>query len=460
MIAAALLVGLALPPAVPAAPAATTGAKAPASLAGPAGVGTATEYRQGAPITAQLSGGLTISPLRSVLRSEPSLPLPGQKVTVVLTVSNTGALPVTALRPLLALVSGTGLCGPLAGPVPALAASLAPGGIASFTWTVSVTAPGSIRVRAQVSATVTGQGGVAGAVERDLTPPAITRLAATLDPERLPVQAGRWFTVTVTVSNTGGTKAAGVLPVVQPVDGVKLVTLLKGPVPAKPQRLEPGESALFTFSYSANGSGRVVFSATVSGEADLSPPGVLSRAGERTGAWLADAGIIAAARAREAKEKLSLLLFPPQPPPPAEPPLLSFERPEEARWETDGYATVAISATHATDGAAAAVATFMVPGDLTVTATGTFRPTITLRAHARGVESSLPIHDWTPFLALKADAWVGAAQPVTLTLGLVDQRGYRWETVRQVPAASATTLAFDLAEPRAARLDLARLSAL
>lgn len=403
---------------------------------------------------------MTISPLRVRLTSSPDLPLPGDRVTVVLTVSNAGAAAVTGATPRLAVVSGSLFLGTLAGPVPP-AANLAPGGAQAFTWTASVTAPGEVVVGARLSGTLAGQAAlVSAAAVRALTAPAVARLASSLSPEPVAFNAGQWFGVVVTVSNTGGVRAAGVRPRIQPVGEAKLVAFERGPVPGKPQALAPGESARFTFTYSANGSGTVTFSVTVEGRADLSGPGLLSRAWAGAAVTGAAAAEEVAADSRTALARAGAWLFPKPPPEGAEVPFLDFESPDDLLWETAGSARLDASPEHATGGRTALRATFLVPGDLTVSHTGTFRPSLKRTAPARGLAPALAPADWTRFTALRADCYSAAAGPLELRLALADRRGYAWEGMRVLPSRSATTVEFDLAGPRDARLDLSRLASL
>jgi len=446
---------LASPPAAaPAAPAKT------AAPARPAGTGTATEFRDGARIQAALTGGVTISPLRLTLASSPALPLPGETVTVTLTVSNAGAVAVTGVLPRLSVTGGTAYAGAFAGPAPA-AATIPPNGGQRFAWTTSLAGAGEVRIRAEASGTLAGSATlVRGMAAAALSPPAVAQLTASLSPDPLTVTGGQWFDVVVTVSNTGGVRASRVMPALQAGAGAALVAFQRGPAPAKPVALAPGESRRFTFTYSANGSGTVSFSATVDGAADLAPPGALSRAADAARRAGGAAARAALADARAAAAAAGRWLRPPAPPAGPEQPFLEFESPEDARWETGGYALLEPSVAHATGGNGSLRAAFLVPADLTASPTGAFRPGLRRAAPPRGREPALAPRDWTRFSALRADVWSDADQPVDVRLALADQRGYAWEGLRQLPPRSATTIEFDLAGPAGARLDLARLVSL
>ncbi|MEK7477250.1 MAG: hypothetical protein AAB152_16620 [Candidatus Coatesbacteria bacterium] len=452
-----LAVACALPRPSAAAPAVPAGSPALQPLR--AGTGTATEYKHGAGIRANVAGTVLISPLRVVLRTTPALPMPGDKAVISFTVSNAGAVALTGVRPVLTFLSGSAYAGPMAGPVPAAGASIPPNGGLTFVWTVTIGGTGEIAVRAYVSATVTGQGAVWAAAERPLAPPGLPRFSASLSPNPLEVTAGQWFDVVVTVSNTGGVRAMQVLPSI-PTSSSNLVAFKSGPVPAKPAGLAPGEAARFAFTFSANGSGTVSFSATVAGQADLTPPGLASRAAvtaaekkERLVAWAQET------RA-SATTWMDRTFNPPKPPPPTERAFMACERADDLAWETDGFATLALSSTHMTEGEHACAVTFSVPGDLTLTGTGAFKPAIRLVWPARALGHPLTPRDWTPFRSFRVDAWNASAGPLALSFSLVDSRGYRYDSLRTLAPASATRLEYSFQDMRESRIDLSRLSVL
>jgi len=442
-----------------AAPAAAPPAKETAGIPG-VGVGTATEYRAGAPIRAVFTKSVAISPLKLRFTTAPTLPQPGQRVTVTLTVTNAGAAPVVGLRPVLSVVSGSALCSSLTGPVPPGPVQAAPGAALSFAWTLTLGGRGAVMLRADVSGTITGQGAVGGSGTVTVSAPGIARLTAWLSPSPLTVSKGQWFALEVTVSNTGDLAATGVQPAVQATGSPALVTFQRGPEPKKPQPVPPGGTQVFRFTYSANGSGTVSFTVTVAGGSDISGPSAVTVATART---ITTAGVMireAVASTTTWAAATKLRLFPPAPPPPVEPPFMSFETPRDLAWETDGYVRIAMASTRYTDGSHAAELTFSLPGDFTLSPTGEFRPTLRRTWPARGAAEPLAPRDWSPYTAFKSDWYNAAAQPVTLHLIVVDGRGYRHEELRSLPAASSTIVTLDLAGVRQDRLDLTRLSAL
>jgi hypothetical protein len=184
----------------------------------------------------------------------------GALVTVRLTVTNTG-------EAYAASVTG----GPLQPSAPAvLVSSPAPlallfgGASAQLVWTYSVTSPGPMTF----TATVTGVDGNAGwvvtsgpAVSNAITVNAGGVLAAALAAPAT-VVPGDWFTLSLTVTNSGSADASGVLPRIAAGPGV---TLASGPVPAGPLTVIPGASQTFVWTFSATGAGPVAFTATAEG---------------------------------------------------------------------------------------------------------------------------------------------------------------------------------------------------
>jgi hypothetical protein len=347
-----------------------------------------------------------------------------------------------------------------------------PGQPVQFAWTLTLNGMGTVRLHAAVSGTLIGQPApgpganepgrnwVSGAGDVDVTTPGVSRLTAWLTPSPLAITRGQWFALEVTVSNTGDLAALGVQPAVSPSGNASLVAFVRGPEPKKPLAIPANEFRVFRFTYSANGSGTVSFTVTVSGGSDITKPGALGVAAART---VTSAGVMireAVASTTTWAAATRLRLFPPPPPPPVEPPFMSFEDPRDLAWETDGYVRLALASTRFTDGAHAAEITCSVPGDFTLSPTGDFRPTLRRTWPARGAAAPLAPRDWTPYTAMKSDWFNGAAQPVTLHVTLIDVRGNRHDELRTLAAGSATTVTVSLRAVRDSQVDLAALTAL
>lgn len=427
------------------------------AVAGAAAVSpTATET--GAPMTALAEGTLSISPLQAALTSDPAFPAVGEKTTVVLSVSNTGAAAVSNLQAGLAVASGTVYVGAVTGPSPAAPVSLPPNGGVSFTWTLSVTGAGPVSLTASATGMLAPPGGgVAGIATLALRGHRRTQLTATITPNPLDVSGGEWFSLVMTVSNTGSVAATDVIPELSIYAGAPLASPQAGPEPASAETLRPGQSERFVFTYSANGSGTVSFSGTVTAKASLDQPGWISRQAAGTTATTRRVSKRAGERGREIGEKVRLFLFPPSPPEPAEAPFMGFERPGDLAWTTDGYVALAGSEEHVTEGKRSLEAEFLLPRDLTFSATGDWRPAIRLQAPARGTRKALEIRDWSGFTAFRADCHNASSEPIELTVTIIDRRGYQYAALRHLAATSSTTMDVPLADAESARLDLERV---
>lgn len=207
--------------------------------------------------TLVLSAGMDMSPR----------PVPmGTSLQVVLTVTNSGAGQVTGLSPSLSVVSGASLVGLSTGPVPPTVASLSPGAAATFTWTFNAYAAGMVTLSATVTGTDADTGGpvvgmacTSGTVEEE------AHLEAALALSSPSASVGQWVKVMLTVTNTGGTNANGVMPALQINAGAGLVAAQGTVTPAGPVTLVPGGVQDFTWTYSVSGGGLVGFTATAAG---------------------------------------------------------------------------------------------------------------------------------------------------------------------------------------------------
>jgi hypothetical protein len=86
--------------------------------------------------------------MQLVLNVPPTV-IVGQQLTVVLSVSNNGTIPLTnVVPPASPLVSGWTSANLASGPVPASAASVAPGSAVYFTWIYNATAAGTVGFQA------------------------------------------------------------------------------------------------------------------------------------------------------------------------------------------------------------------------------------------------------------------------------------------------------------------------
>ncbi len=407
-------------------------------------------------ISTMTEGTLTISPLQAVLRTTPQFPTAGALMTVTLSVSHTGTVPVTNVLPGITITSGTTYVVPVDGPLPAGPVSIKPGEARSFMWTMSVTGVGSITLTASASGVMGPSSAPVAAIAKIIMGGHLrTQLTAVLSPNPMEVSGGEWFSLVMTVSNTGGVTVANVFPDLSIYAGAPLASLKVGPEPSEPVSLKPGEVQRFIFTYSANGSGTIAFSGTVTGKAHLEGPGWVARKAADTAATTRKLSKKAVKSGKRISEKLKLMIFPPAPPPPKEELFTSFEAPEDLNWTTDGYVEIDGSKQHATDGKLSLKATFLLPKDLTDTSTGEWLPTIRLRSPGRGTQREFTPRDWSKFTAIRVDCYNDSDSELELSIMFVDRRGYQYRALRRMAAASSTVIEIPMAEPREARLDLA-----
>ncbi|MEK7477444.1 MAG: hypothetical protein AAB152_17620 [Candidatus Coatesbacteria bacterium] len=222
--------------------------------------------------------------LAAAVSLSPSPALSGQWVQVVLTVTNTGTLNANGVTPSIQVNSGAGLVVYETGPLPAGPLVLAPGASQSFTWTYSASGIGSVNLTATGSGTDSGTGSpVFSAATRALSivPPA--QLAASLAVAPAAVSVGQWFTVRLTITNTGGVGASGLMPFLSVNGGAALVVAQGTAVPPGPLSLAAGGAQTFVWTFSASGAGPVAFTATAVGaDAVLGIPVVAAASGGAT----------------------------------------------------------------------------------------------------------------------------------------------------------------------------------
>lgn len=425
-------------------------------------VGTATVYADGAEIKAHIVKDFTISPLELSIISKPPYPIARDRVTITVSVSNAGSVAAERLTPELEILSGSIYISPLSGPLPAGQARIAPGSTESFSWTAEILGTGPIRVKARASGFLSGRNvPISGQAVHDLTSLTVAQLTADLTPNPLEVTGGKWFTLTITVSNTGGLPVTGVSPGLEATSGADLVILKQGPVPEKPVSLHPGGSQEFTFTFSANGSGVVSFSTTVQGQADLDPPGIMKRTSSKMAAVTRSAWRASAKTTSRWFKNLRDWIKPPAPPLPAERLFMGFESGRDLAWDTGGYVTLSGSGEHATEGNQSCKAEFALPDTLSsAPATGPFRPTFRRTAPARGTLPPLEPQDWSSYDSFRADCYNAAKAPLDLRVTLVDVHGFEFQALHRLPADGSTTIEVSLERARQVMLNAETVSEL
>ena len=188
----------------------------------------------------------------------------GQAVTVTLSVSNTGGATVNAVLP--SLTSSPAGPASIGAPTPASAA-IAGGAARSFSWTVTASAAGTLRLTGSAAGTEanTGAAVTATAPAQSLV---VQRPAALSGVVTAPasVTVGQTFAVTLQVLDTGDAAVTGLAPSALSISGAAAASaqIVSGPTPATAS-LAGGGSATFGWQVLANAQGALVFSAAATG---------------------------------------------------------------------------------------------------------------------------------------------------------------------------------------------------
>lgn len=207
----------------------------------------------------------------------------GQTFTVSMTVRNSGGSTLAGVlpSPLRPTTTATGGAAATTTSTPT-AQMLAPGASTTFTWSFveSGTAAGSLTFNAGATATDGASGPVvtAPATQSNLTV-VVAPAALVIETVTVPVRVsrGQTFNVAVTVRNSGGAPASGVLPTVTPMGtgGPNASTATMQTA----VNLAPGARQTFTYSFTENGTaaGTLRFTATASA-GTVTAPAVTSNA--------------------------------------------------------------------------------------------------------------------------------------------------------------------------------------
>ena len=191
----------------------------------------------------------------------------GQAMLLTVTVTNTGGATANTVAPAAPTVAGTGALSVVAGPFPAGSVSLAGGVPVVFTWTYDGASVGTAWFTTTVTGTDANDGAALASGPVTAGPVTVVPAGSLLPAiavSPLPVSVGQWIRVALTVTNTGGTAANGVMPSL--VSGsTAALTLISGPVPPGPVTLASGAGATFVWTFSAAGAGSVALSLTATG---------------------------------------------------------------------------------------------------------------------------------------------------------------------------------------------------
>jgi len=206
---------------------------------------------------------------KAVLAASASAPASvsqGQTFAVVLTVTNTGAIPAASVLPSAAIGPGGASAAFTGGPVPAGPVAVPPGGSASFTWSCSATGAGAVVFTVTAVGTTCGGMPVSSSAHAPATVQARAMLVSTgVSVVPSSAKVGQQILVVFGLSNTGGAGATvvpGPAAACSPPGGAQWVS---GPVPAGPVPVAGGSGAAFTWTYRLAAAGWLGFSVTVSG---------------------------------------------------------------------------------------------------------------------------------------------------------------------------------------------------
>ena len=209
----------------------------------------------------------TAPALAAALAVIPSPGNTGRSFLVTLTMTNTGQADAAVSAVPTPRADGTATISYSAGPTPALPTAVPGGGAITFTWTFTASTPGSVTFSTTATAADANSGAAlpspfAASAACVIAPPAVLAASASLSPPGPGV--GDWVTVALTVTNTGGGPATGVLPVA--LDGSSPAAGFQaGPVPGGLVTIAPGAATTFVWTWSVNGVGSLLFGLTVTG---------------------------------------------------------------------------------------------------------------------------------------------------------------------------------------------------
>jgi hypothetical protein len=188
----------------------------------------------------------------------------GQQFTIIFNVTNTGGSGVIGAVPGAFIKMGSGSYSYFSGPVP-VTQTIAAGATAQFELVYTATAAGDLGVNAGIK----GFNEYSGAPESSpvssssnmITVQSPASLANAIYAPSV-VNKGQWFTVVMMVTNNGTTAADNTQPLSLNMDGAGGAIIQTFPAPVS---IGPGSSQLFTFTYSAAGTGTINFRGEASG---------------------------------------------------------------------------------------------------------------------------------------------------------------------------------------------------
>jgi hypothetical protein len=249
----------------------------------------------------QVTGAVQVpAALAAAVAAIPATVGEGQVFLVTVTVTNTGEAVASGVSPSAPSIAGAGSASVNAGPFPSGPVALNGGQSVVFTWTMTAGTAGTVGFTFTLTGTDLNSGaplstGPATSAPSTVNPAAVLAAAAAVSPPVL--SAGMSFTLTLTVTDTGGVGANSVFPGLVNSSTAPM-TPVSGPVPAVPQSLIAGGAVTFTWVYATTGPGSLAFSLTATGsDAGSSAPLFASSILSAPSAVVAPAALAATASA-------------------------------------------------------------------------------------------------------------------------------------------------------------------
>ncbi|HRU39048.1 MAG TPA: hypothetical protein P5511_04165, partial [Candidatus Goldiibacteriota bacterium] len=213
-------------------------------------------------VTVQTSSNLTAS----VATSQASVNV-GQAITVLVTVNNTGMAGCSNVTPALVKVGAGGVSAPSISPA---SASIAGSGSQQFTYIYTATSAGIVYFSGNASGTDANDGSVKNSnysATSNVNIQQASALSASLAAFPSNLATGQTITLHMTVTNTGGAAANNVSPLPAGIitDSGTASASIIGSVSPSSYNIPGGEARVFTWRFTAAGTGTMHFTSTAQG---------------------------------------------------------------------------------------------------------------------------------------------------------------------------------------------------
>lgn len=208
----------------------------------------------------------------------PSNPQSGDWFEVVLSATNNGTVDINTVTPHIQINAGAASVASIGGPVPSGPMTLTPGSWQHFTWTYSVSGAGTVSFTATATGIDSFDASTLASADSFVLPLGqVAWLESAVAASSTTLAVGQWMEFHFTVTNTGGSSAAGVTPTIQFPTGTADLELVAGPTPSGAS-IGAGLAQAFSWTFSVSGSGTMGFLAIANGTDSLSGAPVSSNA--------------------------------------------------------------------------------------------------------------------------------------------------------------------------------------